>query len=589
MRKSFLILLCITIKAVEVSSLQTFILNEDSSNRQTCMSKILQNEDEIIWFVDNNFDWFWINSSNHVYAVTNNVTIFTRNLREPFRNRVPTGVLINPTFNVIEGILHENFEYNLKYVLIFEEFKAAKPLIDMIFRHGINNVLIAIYTDNEIKVYHNHNQRFMNSLSINCSNDFEELNIFRKTPRNYFTNYTLNVAWIPGDPFVMNAFDDENPGLFIKTIKVISTRAKMNLFFFNEPEFYKEFKTEGTIKKLVSTLTNRRSDVAMGYTFVNWSMFDYGPVFYKDQILLTMYKPKATASLKQLSKIFKSIFWIILFAIYIVVTAIFRILLQERNLENVVKLHLSILQISINMSGSLLLRKDSVKTLLLFYSFHSLLITTIYLAKLSSTFTQQTYERPIITLGSFYVNGLKTCIHNYVSTLLNLKYINTENKYSSSIVTLSEEPAYNCIHEIAVSQNGTCTVFEGELDSYPSEKLLLSYFNPMFVNMTLFNTFLMRKHNPINKVIKFWALEIVEKGIFLKWWKDMKENRVNVSLLEGFDQEENNFVKLTYKHYEQTFLILYIGLSLSAIIFLVEFFIKYLSDKIDWMITNSAI
>lgn len=554
------------------SSFETLIIPKINRKNEKYLKRALLHEQEIVWYVNKNFDvnleWIWNKNVNKTQVIVNNEKDFIKSFSIPLRNRKPTYVFFDIPIYILKRFFPDTVRKETRYVIVFDEISIDPTKIDL------------LYKNTKIGIHNSTNGTII--LRTNC----QYLNF--GDDKKHLKDYKLNVSWIPADPFVINPFKNKL-GLFSQVIKLAAVKSHMNLnFTWNTTDLHEEFILKGTMKKLTNTLLTGKSDVVIGHTFVNWSAFEYGPIFYKDQLIIGYYKRKPVPSLKQLSRVLRYFTWMAIIITYLLVVGIFRRGFYKTETDVIIDMILKVLQITINMSVIMSLRLNWARILFLFYSFHSLLIMTIYKAQLSSIFSKTVYDSPIETYELFYANNITTKVNSYSNKLLSLDYHKSASEFLKALLPICHESSYDLLQRTVIAQADSCFVFESVLDVYPSHKNALDFILGKHPNLTYFNTFLMRKYSPVNKVIYFWAQEIIEKGIFLKWRNDMRESNVNISLIKQFMSDESKNVILTYAHYEQTFRILYVGLFLAILIFISEFFTKFIFDKINWMISNSA-
>lgn len=574
-----------------LSAFENLMIAETNRNIEICLQKSLMHQEEIVWYVGNDFDvnldWIWNENFNRTHVIVNEEKDFLKSFGIPFRHRIPTCVFFNISVQILERFFGNAARSKFRYVLVFDKKSIDLPKTDLLYKTGLKsgfyNSVVGIY-ENE-KLVFLHPVKTVNGTAVEYNTNCRRLHFYSDI--KHLKNYDLKVSWVPADPFVINPFKNKS-GLFSQVIKLIAFKSQMNLNFdLDTADLYEEFISKGTMKKLTNTLIIGKSDVVIGHTFANWSSFEYGPIFYNDQIIIGYYKRKQVASLKQLSRVLRYFTWLAIIVTYFVVVGIFSKGLYKSGIGVIIDMLFQILQITINMSVTMSLRLNWARILFLFYSFYSLLVMTIYKAQLSSIFSETVYDPPIETYELFYVKNITTKVNSYTNRLLSLDYHKNASEYLKALLPIFRESSYDLLQRTVNAQTDSCFVFESVLDIYPSHKNALDFILGKHLNLTYFNTFLMRKHSPVNKVINFWAQEIIEKGIFLKWRNDMRQSNVNVTLFRQFMPYESKNVVLTYAHYEQTFRILYLGLSVGIFVFVSEFFIKYIFNKIDWMVSKS--
>lgn len=474
-----------------------------------------------------------------------------------------------------------------KHLLLVEEHIFSSDSIGIflksLWKNGILDITFVVILNEYVQFYtwfpmdfNNNCGRFTNIKLISSSNN---TNLFRKKVIKHLTNCRIKCAWIEEKPF---------SDLYTKVFDLISIKSLSELIMDNKyKEFGIRFYWEDSMLKM---FTKQNVDVIFANTFINTSEFSYGPMFYTDESYIAVRKPTRRTSYKPLLKVFSYYLWFVIIAIYILVCFIIILYKSRINIDNI-KIFLTLFMVCV---GSSLPYKRYIENitrrLFIFYIYYSFILNAMYLSKLSSLLTKPAYEEQVANREDLYLNRLKIHYNAYIEKIYCIVFTASENVDARNLLKEIDYNMYDSVDKLVYDQNYTVVTLKSLLDTYPHLTKQIGYFESFFDVATLFHSYVLKKDNPINIAINYWATELIEKGFVSKLLNDMKR----MSTLESYKYLRNNtishsFAVLTLTHLSEIFVIIMYGYIFSITVFLFEFFTYLLMKKINLMRDTSAL
>lgn len=173
-----------------------------------------------------------------------------------------------------------------------------------------------------------------------------------------------------------------------------------------------EFFNNGTLSIIKNGLENGSTDIAIGTLFIDKDFdVEYGPVLFKDRVLIAFDKEKVIITAKLLQAFTNELwmYWFLTFGCTTLIYYILNIILENNcntSLENCV---MDFFRWSIGIGIGVLPKYDSVRMLIVFYILFNIIIDTVYLGKLSSILT-------VVPFAKINVPRLYRQIHRKVNT-----------------------------------------------------------------------------------------------------------------------------------------------------------------------------
>lgn len=400
------------------------------------------------------------------------------------------------------------------------------------------------------------------------------VNIFPRKIEKYLPNCILKCAWADDKPFTT---------LYDKTLHLISSKSYGYYVSEDKGVMYgHNFYWEDIIQNM---LNKDNFDVVLGYTFINSTDFDYGPMIYSDSSYIGVRKAPKLTEYRPLLRVFNVYLWLSMTFTYVILSIVL-ITMQRHNRISGIEIFFNLFRVC--LGNSLPSVQNLTRTLFITYSTCSFILNTIYLSKLSSLLTKPMYARPMASREDLYFNNLTTFLNYYSEKIYSTIFYASDNPEALKHIFLIKMNQLNLIEMLVNEQNHSAITYLSLLESYPHLTTQIDYFPTFFDETTLFHSYILRRNNPKNIVINFWGTEIVEKGLIIKWWNDMKQ----ISLLKAYRQSLNNnddssYTVLALSHLNEMFLIAFYGYVLSLITLLFEFFTNLLMRKINFMKSSS--
>lgn len=467
----------------------------------------------------------------------------------------------------------DKFNNNMvKYLVLIDEFDVnkIKEFLKMFFNNGIVDVTVGILNDS-IKFYtwfpFNDDSNCGETINLQLVSNEAAFYLFPQKVTRFLPNCTITSARIDAAPFSV---------LYGKVFKHVSDKTGSNLRFLNKDIGFKYY-WEDTMQTMFE---NDKVDVIFGYTFINSSDFAYGPMFYTDVSYVAVRKAPRILTYHPLLKVFNIYIFLYILCTYIFLSVLI-ISVQNKNIN--VEIFLIFFRICLGNSTPVKSYEHVTKTLFISYSFYSLILGTVYLSKLSSLLTNPAYEEPVASREDLYINNLQLLFNHYYEKIYCIIFYASDNADALENSIMTNLSFYNLLLKEVNEQNHSVLSFVSLLESYPHLTVRIDYFPSFFDEATLFHSYVLNKNNPKNEVINYWATEMIEKGLMIKWWNDIKLT----SLIESYKYMLNNtgkpFTVLNLSHLNESFLIIIYGYIFSITIFVFEFFTYFLMKRINLM------
>lgn len=224
----------------------------------------------------------------------------------------------------------------------------------------------------------------------------------------------------------------------------------------------------------------------------------------------------------------------------------------------------------------------SLRFLLIFYSFFAICIDSVYLGKLSSIFSQASYDLPVNSVMDILLFNVTFRMSWYMERLLLISYVakmqNFRKKYSGFVSIIGNQTGTYYLRNLSIEQSFATITLRSAHQTYPIEANLVDHLSENLpIYLTMYVTYYVRKDAVLKRSLQYWTNEMVEKGFIIKWWRDIVESKKNYSLLPLDDKKQ---IALTVAHFAEIFQVLFIGYTSGAIFLLLEFLYKWLDDRL---------
>lgn len=556
------------------------------------LQKLLDNTTEdIVWKLSNNTKTILTDVADDFLRVTQfkRILINETIICETSQYYTPNYVVI-AYFETTETFVNylKCAKYAKHLVIVDEDILRSENLtnlLNILWKEGILDVTFAIISE-KLQLY----TWFPMDLNNNCGRitnmrllPSNNTNVFPKKIAKHLPNCSLRCAWIDAKPF---------SDLYIKVFEMISAKTSSGLIWENrdkesginlrllnkEAEYGYKFYWEESMQKIFE---NDNVDVLFGYTFINSSTFAYGPMFYTDASYIAVRKAPRILSYRPLLKVFNIYIFIYMFCVYLFVSILI-ITLKSNGVNLEIFFTFFRLCLANSLPSQSYVEKIT-KSLFISFTFYSLILNTLYLSKLSSILTNPAFEEPLASREDLYINNLKTIFNHYLEQIYCVVFYASDNPDAIKNCIMVNMSVYDMLIKEVKEQNNSVLSFISILDTYPHLATRVDYFPTFLDEATLYHSYILNKNNPKNAVINYWATEMIEKGLLIKWWNDMKLISTVESYKYMLDDIHKPFTILSLSHLNESFLIIIYGYILSIIIFLLEFFTYFLMKKINLM------
>ena len=471
----------------------------------------------------------------------------------------------------------------------------TKALVKMSADNGIFNVAIVItslrsdvvFTWNPLDLDNNCGRRYHLRRVSNPGVSGDVL--FHKIPRSV-EDCTFNVLWIRSVPHVTDPTSPTNPGLFVTLFNTLMEKTNVKMRYMYDDRSQIELANNGTLTRPMALLKLGSVDAVVGHVFITplLGKLSYGPVFLQDYFVMVVPKPARMKFYRQIHKAFRYETWIVFLGTYITVSLVlYEFTKYYKHKVSLVQVLLDNLRLCVASGMNLLPRHLCLRMIIMFYILYTMNMGAVYVGKLSGIFTIPAQGVKIADGETLYLNNLYFNMSWYFDKLSSV-YLHINNpEWRKHVVrtNLTEKEMLMKAHTTNVSSVTFKSVTDLFTSFAPRHDKVITYL-PL---ATLFLTYFLKEHDVLNDIINYWSTEIIEKGLFHKWWKDVKMfNRNYTSEREGVVEMET-VVVLSLRHYEETFMFLLCGYLIASVVLVFEFVFKQVEVRVDAMKTSSRI
>lgn len=405
---------------------------------------------------------------------------------------------------------------------------------------------------------------------------------FQEEPPNTHKDCKLRVICIQSYPFVGDPSLQIRPGLMVSLFNTIGSILNISIEYHFDQELQDDFKQNGFISKAINTLVESKADVLIGHLFMEQNEnVTFGPMFLHDRLILVAPKPPRTNTYRRIFKVFDYQVWLAYIFVLILMSAFICTYLRMYGRHfSFPNIFLGAFKASMGSGIRVAPRDNPLRIVFIFYCLYAINLNSWYLSKLSGVLTLPPRGLRIPDAFAMYVNNYYCNLSWYVERTSRLSHLLLNEDWIKNMYILNQTEK-ELLESANYNLTRTVITFLTTGVTYPSgtplhERIITN----SVTKLTLLVTYFLRKQNILNSLLKFWTLEIIEKGLVMKWWKDIILDNTNVtSLREGIDEEEK-FVVLSLRHYEEAFLVLFYGYATATIVLLAEFVVINIQRRI---------
>lgn len=468
-----------------------------------------------------------------------------------------------------------------KHLIFIDDFvlntfdEITERLFQELWNDGVSDIILGVIKNSTyVKFYTWYpfdgdnmcGNRFKLNLINNCQN------LFPIKTNKFLRNCGIQIAFVEAKPFT---------DLYNKTFSLIGEKVSTEIVFNDKVQVYGfNFYWDKIMKTIFQ---NESTDVIYGHTVINSTNFHHGPMFYSDRSVIAVRKAPKLEHNRQLVEVFDSYLWILIVFMYLVISGILIIIYLRHMNATCCGIYLDVYRVSLGNSLPQRQFENVTRIVVLFYALYSFIMNTVYLSTLSSLLTKPSYARRIASREDLYINNLSLYFNNLIEKIYKIMFYASDNLEALKHCIILNLNNYELLTWLVKRQQHSIVTFKSLVEVYPHLIERTDYFSTFFGETTLFNSYILKKYNPKNFAINFWATEIVEKGFFVKWWNDMRftSQLQNYKVIAG--DVESPVIVLALKHFRQLFLLIGFGYGFSLIAFLSEFFLYFYMMKINRM------
>lgn len=529
-------------------------------------------------------------------------------------NKIDCKIVINSKNNIIITNNKYKFNYNIMIANDFNEFKFniymfyrtyswnAKAKYLVVFKENINLTEVfelswKIYLLNIVVIYNNEIFTYFPYEGISCGNILPnklstcdlEVNLVEyyqeKIPKNLH-NCPIKALQLYFPPYVTKPNNTDNPGLEIVMVNELAKRLNFSVIYVDHKFLHYGFKYgKGIYSNLYKLMYNYQGDMIFGTLKLNVSFHEEFDTIYPHMIdAVTWYAPRARqiAPYKNLFIVFQKSLWIILIAIFIMIVPTWWLIGNaSKSYQDTSFIHYFLLAWYSLLLGSVRQpQKLIMRIFFITWIMSTFLLSTTYQSKFTSILTTPVYDKQISNEEDIINSGLQygfdpmvrgefnnsedrvrwTIYKNFFScNFENTLYcVNRTIKNRDLIVAKNKKNMIWCIQHYH-NQTGLNAVYEFEQDAY-------TYLLRILVNQGF----------PLIEPMKNLVLLFRQNGLLLKWVKDA------VAKIQKTVVDDIEVKKLSRNHLQGAFLILFGGMFISFVTFVLEIILfKLLYIKIE--------
>lgn len=573
----------------------------DNLHFENCLQTILSVEfiDDVIFFHKShamNFNHLPSKSSIISSDGVSDFKVPSRRKKMSYNQRI-SPVFFARTVGDVERLLHilkSTSFYKGKFLIFFQKqrfnLNIVKELLSTAYKNGVSKIAFGIYDNETIDFYSwfpfdrkNKCGKRFNLRKVNLCSESYQAPVLYKNDLYNLQECSLKLTYVKAEPFVINVKASTAAGLFVSLFKTIERVTGIKMRYEFVEEFQYEFLNRGSLSGLFQHLIQEKTDVILGHLFMN-STSDHavpGPQIYSDGLVWVAPKPKMFTTYRNILRAFDVDLWLLHMSTIIFMVVFLKFLFYKYQVKmDTCKMILKIFKMTIVAAITHVPKVNTIRIVVFFYAIYCIDIDTIYIGKLSSIFTMPKSSVPITNIELMYLNQIYVNISHQVNLLTNLRNLVGIEEIKRNIYVLNWTEA-ELLKKVAATQTNGTLIFRSTTETYASESSSVETFTSK--SRSLYLCYYLRNYNMINKPIMHWTQEVIEKGLFRKWWLDIIRHYRNYALRRAMKAQPIDAVVYSLRHYQEVYFLLLSGYTLGILTFALEFFSKYIERKISLM------
>lgn len=570
--KIFLIGLLLHIFKLNSSQLTvTELYNEDDEKclenlrkkvflKQRTILHIFDNE-TIINFKPNETDIFLHFSRFKLSTFTKNINFKIENViieAEDFSS-------INDTINKFKNL---KFWNSNAYTIVI--MKTATNKVEEIFnifdKIDLQNSLLLIPEDNSLKLYksdqyqngfvcHKHHQAEFVGYCANFTRFFKNSNqIFTK----HYKGCDLKISMIG------IYYESPLADRYIKPLILIGKKYGFNIIYV--PKNYNEYRTTGKTPTIEKDINKREYDIFASIHVRDiyfYEIFDVSDIVFYDKFMWTLGIPGKLSNVKVLLSIFSVHVWISILFIFVIVALFWWIVQIAQNYANnsLIKCILNTYSITLLVAINKIPKRKHLKILIFMYFYYSLNLSYYFQGRLGAILTNPGLEAKYKSLEELVKSDVTIMAYSSMIKGINITERDLAKKLMERILP---QPLYELDEMMSLWDNDKKLVMiqrEHLISVYPNYQRRVYYVSGQFL-LNAENCYLLRKGHPFSNKINRYIEVIHEIGLQKKWLDEIR--------VISFDKYKEENVILTSQHLQAAYFILFLGYTISFVVFICE-------------------
>ncbi|CAO1422337.1 unnamed protein product [Diamesa serratosioi] len=403
----------------------------------------------------------------------------------------------------------------------------------------------------------------------------------------HFHECPMKVTTFLWEPYVVGHRNKIQRGLEVVMIQTISQ--KMNLkpvYKVIDQQSATKLITANNETGLYADILQRKSDIMVGGLYENPVSRKYLSAsipYHQDDLTWCVAKAGFAPTWLNVFVIFSEKTWFAIIGALVITSLVLWVLVRKENVyrENFMWSFMVALSISTSQYGHYWPKKFYIKLFLATLIFYGLHINTAYHSYLISVLTRPRYDQQISTVENAIKNGMEFKVDENTEPFFKKNdeasnYLDKNHKICENLNDCLMDVAKNRSKAVGISRehakNTRLPATANGIYCFPPTDNIFVYSVVMLVK---------KNHHLLSKINENIRI-ISESGLLSKWQKDsVRIDEFNDDSTNNKNNNEHGSIqmKLKMEHVEGAFLLVLIGLTLSALVFFMELFTFWLSNK----------
>ncbi|KAF5297424.1 hypothetical protein FQR65_LT01355 [Abscondita terminalis] len=436
-------------------------------------------------------------------------------------------------------------------------------ILIMLYHYNIYNSLVLIC--NDVCKFYSYDFTKSNC-GLNITAEPREVSrAFENKISNNVCNVPFLVLWHPGPPYAIDYKKRKNPGMLLSTLNIFGERNNLNVSYVDD---YKKYLYEVTYQKdgvVLEDFDNGKGDCFASIIPYDhrkcWLQYDCTVSVGREKFLWILPKPVELALWKSVIRSYSITIWSLYFATIlglVVLFWLFGVVSQESVPFS--RWALLVLRVMMGVSENQPPRYLSARLLFVNFSMFSIVMNTLYQAKLYALFNNPGYEKELKTLSDILNSGLPLEFQRGFYTLFMMS--GEEGGEVLEKFKPYEGSPNDTLYLTVLNQDRATVARTGDIVMNPHLKGL-------FDSVTIFDAdvvIVMKRDHVLYDLLNFNVQRFFETGFYVKWIFDMELENYMKPLRGG----RQKIFKLSMHHLQGVYLVYAMGVVTACVSFVVE-------------------